>query len=334
VRAVAHLDFSFVRMRPARLSRGRARTPAAQRRPVILASPLHDGGCSWSQASSSKGKSEMLRSANKIIGHRLNAVDGEIGRAADFLLDEKNWVLRYLVVDTGPWLSKRRVLISPVALNKADWTSRRMVLTGTTREQVKTAPALDGDAPLTREHEVDLSHHYGWDVCGLGGYPADAGAAPMPDLDSPKLAERHLGSVKELLGFGIVAEDGRVGHVEDFIVDDDTWSLRYVVIESRNWLSGRKILLSTDQIARVNWADRQVEVAAPAAQIEGGPVYDPAAPVYDRVDEPSFDAGRAPDPRTPEARGETASARFWGLGPPETWGTRGLRAALARIIHG
>jgi PRC-barrel domain protein len=270
----------------------------------------------------------MLRSANKIIGHRLSALDGEIGRATDFLLDDGQWVLRYLVVETGAWLAKRRVLIAPAVLNKADWTSRRMVLEAT-REQVKTAPVLEADMP-SRQHELELSRHYGWNVCGLGDYPPDPAMVPLPE-GSPSLAgDPHLSSVKELVGYGLEAQDGNVGHIEDFIVEDDTWSIRYLVIDSRSWLSGRKLLIETAWLGAVNHEDRQISVQVPGSRIEALPDFDPGAPVYERVEQPSPD-------KFPESdaafRAETG-VRSWSFGPPESWRTRGLRAALARIIHG
>jgi hypothetical protein len=270
----------------------------------------------------------MLRSANKIIGHRLSAMDGEIGRAADFLLDDGNWVLRYLVVETGAWLSKRRVLIAPPALNKADWTSRRMVLDAT-REQVETAPVLEADVP-SRQHEVELSRHYGWNACGLGDYPSDPALVSLPELAPAVGGDPHLSSVKQLLGYGIESQDGNVGHVEDFIVEDDTWSIRYLVIDSRNWLSGRKLLIATAWLGAVNHEDRQISLPLPGSKIEALPEFDPEAPVYERVQAPSVDTTPEPDAAFRAPR----RMRSWRFGPPESWGTRGLRAALARIIHG
>jgi hypothetical protein len=270
----------------------------------------------------------MLRSATKIIGHRLSALDGDIGHCTDFLLDDQRWTLRYMVVETGAWLSNRRVLISPLALNKADWTSRRLVLEGT-REQVETAPIWHPDTVVSAEHELELSRHYGWSLCGFGGLPGDGPA--LPAVEPPALTRdpSTLRSVKEMLGYGLQAEDGSVGHVEDFIVDDDEWTMPFLVIDSRNWLSGRKLLLPTEWVSLIDWEERQIHVPLPASKIEDEPEYNPSAPIYGRVEERLMEEY----PATGKLAG-LSTPRSWSFGPPESWGTRGLRAALARIIHG
>jgi hypothetical protein len=268
----------------------------------------------------------MLRSASKIIGHRLHAVDGEIGRATDFLLDERGWFLRYMVVETGRWLANRRVLISPMGLSKAEWTSRRLVLEGT-REQVKNAPVLAEDGALPHQHEIELSRHYGWSLSGFGALPPSGETTPVPELSPAPPAEPGLHSITEALGFALNATDGSVGHVEDFIVDDDTWTLPYLVVDSRNWLSGRKVLVPTERVGQIDWVDRRVDVLLPSWEIEESPEFDPTAPVYERRDEQLV--GDHPG----AARAEPG-ASFFRFNPPESWRTRGLRAALARIIHG
>lgn len=271
----------------------------------------------------------MLRSASKIIGHRLHAVDGEIGRATDFLLDEQGWFLRYMVVETGRWLANRRVLISPMGLSKAEWTSRRLVLEGT-REQVKTAPVLADGGAVPRQHEVELSRHYGWSLSGFGALPTSGETTPVPELSPAPPAEPSLHSIREVLGFALNATDGAVGHVEDFIVDDDTWTLPYLVVDSRNWLSGRKVLVATEQVGQIDWVDRRVDVLLPSWEIEESPEFDPTAPVYQRRGEQL----EGDHPGTGGAARAERGASFFRFSPPESWRTRGLRAALARIIHG
>ena len=277
----------------------------------------------------------MLRSASKIIGYRLNGADGEVGRAVDFLFDDRTWVVRYLVVETGAWLEGRRVLISPLALRKGEWTSRRLVFDGT-RQQVETAPILAWDTPVAREHEFELSRHYGWSI-GAFGLLSDSAEAPPPEVLPPTEAGPSLRSLKELLGQPLHAEDGAVGHVDDVILDDDSWTCRHLVVDTKNWLSGRKILVSTE-LSRVNWSEHQVEVSLPAVTVESQPEYDPQAPVYEpRVEDL---AALPADNDVPQRSWRFGPAVSWGnpvrLGARSlsTWGTRGLKAALARIIHG
>jgi hypothetical protein len=262
----------------------------------------------------------MLRSARNILGHRVSAKDGDIGHCVDFLVDPVNWSVRYFVVEAGPWLSGRRLILSPLALSKAEWTSRRMVLDAS-RTQVETAPVLEDDALLSREHEMDLFRHYGWSINGLSPISDEA---PRSDRSRPPPLGPALRSVKNVLSYGLEAEGNPAGQVDDFIVDDDSWFLQYLVVESQSWLSGRKVLAPTEHIVGVDWEARSLELALPIAAIEEAPEYHPTAPVYDtRV-------LRAPASERPSI----VPAWLSELVTSETWGTRGLRAALARIIHG
>jgi hypothetical protein len=267
----------------------------------------------------------MLRSVSNILGHRVSAKDGEIGRCVDFLIDEKIWSARYLVVEAGPWLSGRRLILSPYALSKAEWTSRHLVL-DTTRAQVETAPLLEDHAQLSREHEMDLFRHYGWSMSGLA---AISDVAPRSDRSRPPPLGPALRSVKDVLSYGLEAEGNPAGQVDDLIVDDDTWLLPYLVVDSQSWLTGRKVLVPTDQILGVDLDHRLVELSLPIAAIEEAPEYDASAPVYDtRV----LRALASPLGQT--VRPSIVPAWLSDFVGSETWGTRGLRAALARIIHG
>jgi hypothetical protein len=267
----------------------------------------------------------MLRSARNILGHRVSAKDGELGHCIDFLVDPLRWSVRYFVVEAGPWLSGRRLILSPLALSKAEWTSRRMVLDAT-RTRVQTAPVLEEDALLSREHELELFRHYGWSMSGLR---AISDEAPRSDRSRPPPLGPALRSVKAALSYGLEAEGSPAGQVDDFIVDDDTWLLPYLVVESKSWLSGRKVLTLTEHISAVDWEAGSMGLALPIAAIEEAPEYHPSAPVYDtRV----LRALASPQPAS--ERPSIVPAWLAELVASETWGTRGLRAALARIIQG
>jgi hypothetical protein len=160
---------------------------------------------------------------------------------------------------------------------------------------------------------------------------------PPPEVLPPTEAGASLRSLKELLGHALLAEDRAVGPVDDVILDDDSWTCRHLVVDSKNWLSGRKILVSTE-LSRVSWSEHQVDVALPAATLECQPDYDPRAPVYEpRVEDLAILPADNDVPQRPWRLGPTVS---WGnpvrLGARSlsTWGTRGLKAALARIIYG
>ena len=227
----------------------------------------------------------MLRSLKGMLIYGLEAADGDIGRCRDFLFDDRRWVVRYVVVDTGKWLPDRKVLISPAVVKDADWNRMRLVVT-MTKAQIEKSPHLDADAPVSRQYEKTWLEHYGlpfyWAVGNLWSSPRHGikllAEARDQDMDEEAVAEPHLRSTQEVMGYRIQAADGELGHVEDFIVEDG-WTLRYMVVDTRNWLPGRKVLVSPAWVGKFEWAAEKVHVDLRCGEIKASPAYDPKAPV-------------------------------------------------------
>ena len=119
----------------------------------------------------------MLRSLDEMRGFSIQATDGEIGHVEDFYFDDMTWTIRYLVVDTGPWLFGREVLVSPVAMGNPDWDDQVLPV-DLSREQVKNSPDVDLDQPVSRQHEEAIHAYYGWSYYWLGMQTPGAAASP------------------------------------------------------------------------------------------------------------------------------------------------------------
>lgn len=235
----------------------------------------------------------MLRNAKELERFALRARDGDIGHVSDFFFDDVRWTVRYLVVDTGPWLKQRSVLISPASVLQAAW-NERLLPVNLTREQVEKSPAIDTQQPVSREHEAALLQYYSWPVYWGAGFPEMGFTMPLVPLpgipaggEDPSRSvsaaevkqDHHLRSVRAVTGYTIDAADGRIGHVDDFLIDDETWAIRYLVIDTRNWWPGKRVVIAPQWIERVGWHDAQVHVRLTRAAIKGSPEYDPEAPV-------------------------------------------------------
>jgi len=230
----------------------------------------------------------MLRDLDEIRGYVLLAEDGEIGRCEDFLFDDHYWTIRHMVADTGKWLPGRKVLISPIALEQPEWRTKRLPVR-LAREMIENSPPLKKDAPVSREYEKKWYEYYGWSVYWAGGgvwgpsgYPPDlfkTAQAQREVKEEPEEISSHLRSASEVEGYHIEALDGEIGHVESFIMDDQTWAIRYVVVDTRDWLPGRKVLVSPDWIESVDWSSSVVRVGLTRKEIENSPPYDPSTPV-------------------------------------------------------
>ncbi len=235
----------------------------------------------------------MLRSVKQLHGDKLGAVDGEIGHVKDFYFDDQNWAVRYVVADTGSWLSGRLVLLSPVALGSLA-KDGKVLEVKLTRKQIEDSPSIESHRPVSRVYEEEYYRYYGWpsyweggSVWGGSAFPGalwGTGAFPMgppvempPAADDPKPRgedeDAHLRSAEEMIGYDIEATDGAVGHVSDFLMDDTTWTIQQFVVDTGSWLSGKKILIAPHEITQVLWDDSRVQVARVKLAIENAPAY-------------------------------------------------------------
>jgi hypothetical protein len=231
----------------------------------------------------------MLRSTKELRGYTIRAIDGDIGQVHEFYFDDLSWIVRYLVVDTGNWLPGRKVLLWPGVLGQPDWETQVLPV-DLTKEQVEYSPDIGTDEPVSRQMETDLHTHYGWTPYWRGGLPqpglGTAAAAEMiahaaqdRDEQEDQESDPHLRSTREVIGYHIQAQDGEIGHVEDLIVDDETWLIHHLVVDTRNWLPGRKVLVTPAWADEVNWVERKVHVDLSRDTIENSPEFDPSMPV-------------------------------------------------------
>ena len=243
----------------------------------------------------------MLRHSSAINGYAIEASDGDIGAVSDFLFDDATWLVRWVVVDTGNWLSGRKVLLPPSVLGRL-YANNRVLAIKLTKQQVKDSPEIDTDRPVSRQMETSVYDYYGWSpYCGSGFYMGGYGYMPGSGMASPYLGARrreqeianahadsddvHLRSVEAVTGYHIHARDGEIGHVEDFLVDDADWSIHYLVVDTKNWWPGKKILVSTRSAGEIDWRDKLVNLDVDRQRIKDSPAYDPSKTIDRAYDE-------------------------------------------------
>src|SRR5665213_2317578 len=246
----------------------------------------------------------MLRRESEIDGYAIHANDGLIGTVSDFLFDDATWLVRWLVIETWNWLSGRKVLLPPSALADVNHIGHQFSVR-LTRQQVKECPDVESDRPVSRQSEADIYNYYGWSpywgagsylgMVGYGGGMMGATAAARPSLELMQRekaiddAQRSrddpaLRSASEVTGYHIHASDGEIGHVEDFLVEDDDWSIHYLVVDTMNWWPGKKVLISPMSVRKIEWADRRVNLGADRQKVKDSPAYDPSTtvdPIYE-----------------------------------------------------
>lgn len=220
----------------------------------------------------------MIRTIQQIRGRMLAASDGHIGKVTDLFFDDASWHVRYFVVETGSHWKQRTVLIAPEAVHPADWTGENFPVDLTTA-QVRNSPAVETDQPVSRQQEEELRGYYGWPIYwdgGLGtGMILPPPVAPTHPGKRPPPANPNLRSAEATLGYHLEASDGAIGHVAEFLVDERSWQIRYLVIDTRNWLPGRKVVVAPAWIETMDWVHRRLAVNLTKDAIKHSPPYDP-----------------------------------------------------------
>jgi uncharacterized protein YrrD len=235
---------------------------------------------------------KQLRRIRELTELAVLATDGELGSVQEVYFDDRNWAVRYLVLKTGGWLLSREVLLAPAAVTEIDDVHRTMKV-ALTKDQIKHAPPIEAAKPLSREYEEAYFRHFQWAPYWEPGPTEWGGAVPFPEtpplpIDTTLPADApnnpHLRSSSEITGYDIQAVNDAVGHVEDLVVDDETWAVRYLEVDTGNWLPGKKVLLQMMRIDRISWAGHSVAVMLDKHAIESAPVYDPSkliTPAYE-----------------------------------------------------
>ncbi|MEN6336529.1 MAG: PRC-barrel domain-containing protein [Phycisphaerales bacterium] len=236
----------------------------------------------------------MLHSVKSLTGIAISALDGDIGKVHSFLFDDESWVIRYLVVDTGRWLPGRKVLIAPSAVAHSDWHGPVFPV-NLTKDQVRHSPDIDTDQPVSRQREAELRKYYDWAPYWGLGYGIDLPPGQYVEADRGTVAvetaqgDTHLRSTREIRGYRIHAIDGEIGHVEDFIVDDEGWVIRYIAVDTGKWLTRHSVLISPDWVRDIGWDERQVWVDVARDVIDKSPPYDPSGPISRQYETQMYD---------------------------------------------
>jgi uncharacterized protein YrrD len=234
----------------------------------------------------------MRRNVKNLAGFSMGATDGEFGKVDEFYFDDETWTIRYLIVKTGGWLFGRKVLISPTALKEPDWENKIFPV-NLTKEQIKNSPDIDTERTVSRQQEIELYSHYGWPYYGpVGvGFYGGMGFSGMAESRTPfeerilaasdqkEPVDPHLRSTNEVTGYGIHATNGKIGDVEDFIIDDQSWNVHFLVVDTGHWFPGKKVLISPKWINKVKWEDSSVYVDITVNAVKNSPEYDPSVPL-------------------------------------------------------
>ena len=223
----------------------------------------------------------MVHSSDELRRLTIHASDGEIGRVIEFYFDDQTWTVRYFVVRAGSWVSGRDVLLPPGKVVSVDWNRHELIVALTT-EQVRTSPDVSTEQPVSRIQEIEQLSHYdqppywmlGAEVGGTAiAVDAALRAAAAESEQAGAPLPTHLRSSHEVTGYSIEAADGAIGHVKGFLIDDRTWRVEALLVDTAHWWSGRSVMVPTGHVTRVSWGERCIHVSITREAIRSSPAY-------------------------------------------------------------
>jgi sporulation protein YlmC with PRC-barrel domain len=227
----------------------------------------------------------MIRAVKHLRGLAIEATDGPIGSVHDVYFDDEKWTVRYYVIDTGKWLPGRKVLIPPHVIRETT-PGHPAVAVNLTREQIRNSPDMDTERPVSRPAEFVLYRYYGWTPYWFPLEPAtpvavhgDAAEREREAIASQRGEDANLRSAKEVIGYHVEASDGEIGHIEDFLIDDQSSRIRYAVVDTKNWLPGKTVLIAPEWIREMKWSESKVYVNPSRDAVRNSPEYNAATTV-------------------------------------------------------
>lgn len=213
----------------------------------------------------------MLIHAKDVKGFKLDASDGEIGKVKEFYFDDALWIIRYLVADTGGWLTGRQVLLSPLSLKMVDEENEKLIV-ALTKEMIENSPPIIADRPVSRQSEVILTEYYGWPTY-------------WEKISREIPGDPNLRSTREVIDYEVEALDGKLGKIIDFVIDDRDWDVRYIIVDAH----GRQVLLALEWVTKFDEESKSMVINVKKDVVKDGPVYDPQKPINRFVETELFD---------------------------------------------
>jgi hypothetical protein len=191
------------------------------------------------------------------------------------LFQDNDWEVRWFVINVGTWLSGRELLIHPTALGPPDIRQRAFPV-ALMKAAVEATPDISNDPPVFRQMEQNQKAYYAYSPVWASGVYSGEGLGLYDGMTATTHAaapagDPHLRSLGEVVGYHIAALDGDIGHLEDFLLDDETWRIEFAVVDTSNWGFGKHVLVAPKEIKSIDWSGRSIGLELTRYNIKSGP---------------------------------------------------------------
>lgn len=240
----------------------------------------------------------MKEGLSNLIGYSIETRDGLKGTVKDFLFDEEKWVVRYLVADLGIVFSGKKVVIPRAFLQQPDWTNEHFPI-DLSKSDLEKCPPLESEPTISREYEETLNRHYEienyWAFPYIPPLSERAIIYPPRPLKVPtkvfdeKNAKHKVRSFEEVKGYHIEATDGKIGHIDDLIVDEMDWQIVYALVDTKNWVPwSKRVLVGTHWMEEVSYVNEEIKINLDKETIKSAPEFDYSEPITDKYEKQLF----------------------------------------------
>ncbi len=231
----------------------------------------------------------MFRSLRDLLNYALFAGGMNCGKISEFIIDDFNWVVRYLVVNTG----SRSVIVSVRSVHEINPVAQTIEASLEPALLQKSLEYIPGQE-VSREQEILLSEHYGWgryweEEALPNTMPGDLTAIPLVEMElnkenlvpvtggepNPLEVENHLRHLTDLIGYSVQARNGSAGKLCDLIVQEENCDIPYLVIESGRILGGKKVLVSPQWVQTLQWGQSNLQIDLNRETIQNSPEFHP-----------------------------------------------------------
>jgi sporulation protein YlmC with PRC-barrel domain len=209
-------------------------------------------------------------------GTQIYAIDGELGNLKDVYFDDTSWKVQYFVVELGSWFTGKEVLVPPEVVLPFDGNSLEVSMT---KAELKLCPYADSAIPVSLQQRYRQRSLF--ELASSAGALSAGGPFIVPPMSSELLdvsaIDPHLRSCNNITGYAIVAIDGEIGNVEDFLVDDAKWLIRFMIgsVNNQTINEYNKKLFKPQSVEEIVWQLSSVKICMHSEEAQALPFYNP-----------------------------------------------------------
>jgi hypothetical protein len=199
----------------------------------------------------------MFTSLTTLMKIPLVTTDGEEHQVCSFLFDDRSWNICFLVANAGTWFSRRQVVVRTCATDGPDWT-KKVITANLTHQELARCADVSSVKPVSQQQQLALKKHFGWPDFEPRWYVP---AALVPaQREFPVLAsdDPHLRNTIDLLGYEVWSADRRVGILSDFVMEPNSWHIKYLSVKFGDWVYHEERFVPTLAVQSISWGTHRV----------------------------------------------------------------------------